>query len=64
MFEIWLRPCGDKRYLPYVWCFEPDDANAFAAMLRRRGFNARVIYNPTCAMDGWKPPREMAKYCI
>lgn len=64
MFEIWLRRCGDTRYLPGVWCFELDDANAFAEMLRARGFNARVIFNVTCTMDAWKPPSSMKKYCF
>lgn len=64
MFEIWLRRCGETRYLPHIWCFELEEANVFASILRARGFNARVIYNSTCSMDGWKPPRDMAKYCL
>lgn len=59
MYEIWIKRQGERQYLPWVWCFEETDAQAFASTLRAQGVQTRVIYNPTCEMPGWLPPKQM-----
>lgn len=59
LFEVWIKRRGEQRYLPECWFFEETTAKTFANALRMRGMHVRVLYNVTCRMPDWKPPRQM-----